>query len=112
MKPTDMPTLESYNSTPTFTESSVPAGLLADHSTKDGVWGLIHVTQGRLRYCITDPGRNPEEWELNPDSDPGVVEPTILHRVEPMGPVQFHVEFLRTPTSNAAARTPSKQTKS
>ena len=97
MKPADMPVLESYKRTPTFTENSVPAGLLAEHSTKEGVWGLIHVTQGRLRYFITDPRREPEEYVLDPGTEPGVVEPTILHRVEPMGSVEFQVEFLRAP---------------
>ena len=38
--------LEPYKRTNTFTEDSVPAGLLAEHSTKDGVWGLIHVEKG------------------------------------------------------------------
>ena len=97
MKPADMPLLESYKRTPNFTENSVPAGLLADHSTKEGVWGLIHVTQGRLRYFITDPRREPEQYVLDPGTEPGVVEPTILHRVEPMGSVEFQVEFLRAP---------------
>lgn len=97
MKPADMPVLESYKRTPNFTENSVPAGLLADHSTKEGVWGLIHVTQGRLRYFITDPRREPEQYVLDPGTEPGVVEPTILHRVEPMGSVEFQVEFLRAP---------------
>ena len=97
MKPAEMPVLESYKRTPTFTENSVPAGLLADHSTKEGVWGLIHVTQGRLRYFITDPRREPEQYVLDPGTEPGVIEPTILHRVEPMGSVEFQVEFLRAP---------------
>jgi tellurite resistance-related uncharacterized protein len=87
--------LEPYQRTPTFTEASVLAGLLKDHSTKAGTWGLIRVEQGRLRYVITDPAREPAERILTPDSQPGIVEPAILHRVEPLGPVRFHVEFLR-----------------
>jgi hypothetical protein len=27
-----------------------------------------------------------------------VIEPTIVHRVEPLGEVRFHVEFLRVAT--------------
>lgn len=87
--------LESYRRTPTFTEASVPPGLLKDHLTKEGAWGLIRVEEGRLLYAITDPAREPAEHILTPDSAPGVVEPGILHRVEPLGPVRFHVEFLR-----------------
>jgi tellurite resistance-related uncharacterized protein len=90
-------TLGAYKRTPTFTETSAPAGLLKDHSTKAGTWGLIRVEQGKLRYLVTDPRRPSEERMLTPDSEPGVVEPTIYHRVEPAGPVRFHVEFLRAP---------------
>ena len=28
---------------------------------------------------------------------PGVVEPEVAHEVEPLGPVRFLVEFLRSP---------------
>jgi len=89
--------LESYSRTATFTQESVPAALRRDHSTKVGSWGLIHVEQGTLRYRVTDPRRIATERELTPDTTPGVVEPTILHHVEPLGPVRFHVEFLRQP---------------
>ena len=88
--------LEPYKRTPTFTEATVPAGLLADHSTKEGTWGLIVVEHGKLRYAVTDPRRTPAERVLTPESGPGIVEPTIVHRVEPIGQVRFHVEFLRS----------------
>jgi tellurite methyltransferase len=39
-----------YKRTPTFTEATVPRGLLETHSTKEGVWGLIHVVEGELEY--------------------------------------------------------------
>jgi len=91
------PGLVSYRRTATFTEDSVPAALRADHDTKPGTWGLIHVEAGRLRYRITDPRRDFTEILLSPDDPPGVVEPTILHNVEPEGPVRFHVEFWRAP---------------
>lgn len=87
--------LEAYKRTATFTQSTVPAGLLSDHSTKDGVWGLIRVEEGALRYVVTDPRRTRAERVLTTQDPPGVVEPTILHHVEPLGPVRFHVEFLR-----------------
>lgn len=87
--------LRSYKRTATFTESTVPAGLLRDHTTKEGAWGLIRVEQGTLRYVVTDPRRAPEDHLLTPDGGPGVVEPTILHHVEPLGSVRFHVEFLK-----------------
>lgn len=87
--------LEPYKRTPTFTEDTVPAGLLSEHSTKDGVWGLIKVEEGSLRYVVTDPRRAPTQTLLTPEGEFGIVEPTILHRVEPIGAVRFHVQFLR-----------------
>ena len=87
--------LQSYKRTATFTEGTTPAALISDHSTKAEVWGLIHVEEGSLRYLVTDSRRQPSEQILTPDSGPGIVEPTILHKVEPIGPVRFCVEFLR-----------------
>jgi tellurite resistance-related uncharacterized protein len=89
------PGLTSYRRTSSFTEAIVPAALLNDHSTKEGTWGLIHVEEGRLRYAVTDPRREAGEWNLVPEGPSGIIEPTILHRVEPLGPVRFYVEFLR-----------------
>lgn len=86
---------QPYRRTETFTEATVPAGLLRAHTTKEGAWALIHVLTGRLRYQITDPRRPADETVLTPGGPPGVVEPTILHQVEPLGPVEFYVEFHR-----------------
>lgn len=106
--------LKPYKRTATFTETTVPAGLLGNHSTKSGVWGLIHVEEGALRYVVTDPRRVSSERLLTPEGEPGIVEPAIVHRVEPVGPVRFHVEFLRArgsagatqPVHNHNGRTP------
>jgi tellurite resistance-related uncharacterized protein len=87
--------LRAYKRTAEFTEATVPAGLLKAHSTKAGVWGHIHVLEGRLAYRICDPRRPASETVLTPEGEPGVVEPTILHEVEPQGAVRFFVEFLR-----------------
>ena len=87
--------LISYKRTPEFSEGNVPAGLIRAHSTKDGVWGLIHVLEGKLLYRVLDERREAAELLLEPGSPPGIVEPTILHEVEPVGPVRFQVEFLR-----------------
>jgi tellurite resistance-related uncharacterized protein len=91
--------VQPYARTAVFTEATVPAGLLRRHTTKAGAWGLIRVLEGRLAYRISDPRRPASETILSPDRGPGVVEPTILHEVEPLGPVRFYVEFLRAPTA-------------
>lgn len=83
-----------YHSTPRFTEDTIPAALLGDHDTKEGVWGLIRVMRGHLRYHVTDERRISSSFDLHEGLD-GIVEPTIRHRVEPVGPVEFQVEFYR-----------------
>lgn len=87
--------LAPYRRTGDFTEATVPSALLGDHATKEGVWGLIHVEAGRLRYRVTDPRRPASETVLIAGGAPGIIEPTILHHVEPLGTVRFHVEFHR-----------------
>lgn len=81
-----------YKRTPEFTELSVPKGLLSDHQTKEGVWGKIVILQGYLEYTIIEPEL--EVIELSA-SKPGVVEPSILHYIKPLGKVNFYVEFYR-----------------
>ena len=81
-----------YKKTPEFTEENIPAGLLKDHQTKQGVWGNIVILEGRLEYTILEPEL--ETTKLNEIKD-GVVEPTILHHIKPLGKVRFYVEFYR-----------------
>lgn len=87
------PKFAAYKRTAVFSESTVPEGLKRDHATKAGVWGMIVVVEGRLRYRIDDWGR---EEELSPAA-PGIVVPEVRHHVEPLGPVRFFVEFYRAP---------------
>jgi tellurite resistance-related uncharacterized protein len=91
------PDLVPYRRTTEFTENTVPAGLLRAHATKAGAWGLIRVLEGRLAFRITDARRPASETVLTAEGEPGVVEPTILHEVEPLGPVRFYVQFLQAP---------------
>ncbi len=72
-----------------FDEHSLPAGLRREHRTKLGVWGVIRVLEGRLRYEVLDPV---SETILDP-AHPGLVLPNIPHRVEPLGPVRMQVDF-------------------
>ena len=83
----DLPELVPYRRTPTFTESSVPAGLLRDHRTKPGVYGRIHVEAGCLRY--TDATGE----QLLTAGAVAVSRPEQTHAVEPVGMVRFYVEF-------------------
>jgi tellurite resistance-related uncharacterized protein len=44
-----------YKCTPIFDETTLPAGLRREHRTKAGVWGVIRVLEGRLRYRVLEP---------------------------------------------------------
>lgn len=84
--------VSAYKRTPEFTQETVPVGLLSAHQTKKGTWGLIVVLEGNLEYRILEPEL--ETVSLNKNLA-GVVEPTILHEVQPQGEVRFYVEFYR-----------------
>lgn len=81
-----------YKRTPEFTEDTVPAGLLRAHQTKGSVWAKIVVLEGRLQYTINEPEKEVTVLDSNTF---GVIEPTVLHEVKPLGPVRFYVEFHR-----------------
>lgn len=82
----------AYKRTPVFEQDDIPAGLRRDHATKPGVWGVIHVLGGRLRYVVEPPLAS--ERLLEPGVT-GIVVPEVLHRVEAEGAVRFYVEFHR-----------------
>ena len=84
--------VEIYKQTPEFNNETVPKGLLKAHQTKEGTWGKIIVLEGKLRYRILEP--EVEVIDLSPEKH-GVVEPTILHEVEPLTDMRFYVEFYR-----------------
>lgn len=89
----DMPSaVRFYKRTAEFDNESVPNGLLKAHRTKSGTWGKIVVLKGVLEYRILEPEY--QAIELSPNKY-GVIEPTILHEVEPLTEVRFCVEFYR-----------------
>jgi tellurite methyltransferase len=91
----DMPVLPAelsvYKRTAELTEQTIPSGLLKDHTTKAGVWARIVVTHGALEFSFGEPRRS---FVLDREHV-GIVKPEVPHRVQPLGAVSFHVEFLR-----------------
>lgn len=86
--------VRAYKRTRELDASSIPDGLKNNHSTKPGVWAVIHVLEGRLRYVVDEPLAC--DRILDPEHD-GVIVPEILHRIEADGDVRFYIEFLRRP---------------
>lgn len=80
-----------YRRTATFTQDTIPAGLLRAHSS--GIWALIHVMEGKLLYRVGGPRSS--ERIIGPGDRPGLIEPHRLHEVAPLGPVRFYLEFHR-----------------
>jgi len=78
-----------YKRTAVFDESTLPAGLRREHRTKPGVWGVIRVLDGRVRYEVLEPAA---EVILEPGY-PGLVQPEQPHLLEPLGPVRLQIEF-------------------
>lgn len=72
-----------------FDENTLPAGLRKEHRTKAGVWGVIRILEGRVRYQVLDPV---SDTILDPDH-PGLVLPDQPHFVEPLGVMRMQVEF-------------------
>ncbi|MEO8841034.1 MAG: DUF3565 domain-containing protein [Kofleriaceae bacterium] len=90
----------AYKRTPDFDQLSIPSALRKDHSTKPGVWGVIHVLAGRLHYVVEAPLAS--ERMLEPGVL-GIVVPEVLHRVSPDGDVRFFVEFHHAVTADAGS---------
>jgi tellurite resistance-related uncharacterized protein len=86
------PHVSAYKKTPIFDETTVPAGLLKDHHTKELVWAKIVVLSGILEYRVE--GSHAQVYVLT-DTKPGVVEPTVVHSIKPKGETRFYVEFYK-----------------
>lgn len=78
-----------YKRTPVFDETTLPAGLRREHRTKPGVWGVIRVFEGRIRYRLLDT----ESVTILDPGHPGLVLPDQPHLVEPLGPIRMQIEF-------------------
>jgi tellurite resistance-related uncharacterized protein len=92
-----MPTLPtnvtSYKRTPNFTQATVPRGLLKDHSTKAGTWGVLTVLSGALYYHITLT-QSSQSYALAVDVA-GIIVPEQKHYIELTGEAEYYLEFYR-----------------
>jgi tellurite resistance-related uncharacterized protein len=81
----------AYKRTPIFDQDNLPTALREHHQTKPGVWGVIHILEGKLTYTTYEPFA---QQILEPEV-PGIVRPSQSHKVQPLGSVRFFVEFHR-----------------
>jgi tellurite resistance-related uncharacterized protein len=87
----------AWRATPLYTHETVPAALTTDHRTKPATWAKIIVLEGALRYQVPPLGRT---FVLD-CAHPGIVLPEVEHRVAPLGPLRFYLEFYRAPETGA-----------
>jgi tellurite methyltransferase len=80
----------AYRRTSTFTAESMPIGLRHHHSTKCGVWGVINVLEGQLRYRIHEPYHCEVVLERQTK---GIILPEVEHEVDPLSNAEFYIEF-------------------
>lgn len=82
--------LKPYKKTPIFNQETIPKGFRRAHSTKKGVWALITVLSGNVRYVVDYLGSK----SMNLDQySQGVISPQMEHHLEVIGDVELYVEF-------------------
>lgn len=79
-----------YKSTPSFTDQTLPAGLLKQHTTAAGTWARIVLSDGEIGYRLGAPLNR--YFRLTP-AYTGIIPPQVAHALEPCGPVVLHIEF-------------------
>lgn len=84
--------LTLQRTTPTFDESSVPAGLLRAHQVAANVWGRLVVEAGAIGFVFEDA---PDDVRIVAAGQTQVIPPERPHHVVIDGPAQFAVEFYR-----------------
>lgn len=82
--------LEGYKKTPVFNQETIPKGFRRAHSTKKGVWAIIHVLSGKVRYMVDD--LSDQSFDLDQHTQ-GVIAPQMEHHLEVIGDVELYVEF-------------------
>ncbi len=82
--------LTEYKRTAEFTTTTVPAGLLRHHTTKAGIWGRLHVVEGRVHY---QPDGLPAQDVRG--GEHANIPPLLPHSIQPDVGARFYVAFYR-----------------
>jgi tellurite resistance-related uncharacterized protein len=86
--------LSPVRTTTTWTEATLPGALRRRHRLAAGVWGLLHVERGEVRFVARTDPRLDRVLTAGTEQP---IPPDVEHHIEPLGPVGVHLEFLRRP---------------
>ena len=78
-----------------FGAHDTPAALRAAHRVAPGVWGLLRVRSGSVRFVLVGPAGGREQRRELVAGDTQVIERDVAHHVEPGDDARFVVEFHR-----------------
>lgn len=84
------PGFSPYKQTPEYDQDTVPRGLLAEHSLKEGSWGRIDVLEGQVEVALQGCGKRRLTRAM-----PCYLPPIVPHQLVLCGPVRLQVVFLR-----------------
>lgn len=96
----EMTSAAPYRSSPAFDERSLPEALRHRHATKEGVWGVIRILEGRARLVWPDSGTE----TILDENTPGLILPGQPHFVEPLEAVKLQIDFHDRPPEHPAGR--------
>lgn len=83
-----------------FDAATIPAGLLRRHDLKPGVWGVLTIAAGRIRFCWDDEAGGSR---LLAPGDVLLIPPTVPHHLEREGPVRLSIAFHAEHPSDSTA---------
>ena len=75
-----------------WTDETLPRAVRRDHRIASGLWGLLTVHAGRVRFVA---GTAPPIDRVLGAGDEQPIPPEVAHHVEPLGPMACAVTFLR-----------------
>ncbi|MCF8881485.1 DUF1971 domain-containing protein [Erythrobacter sp. SN021] len=84
--------LKTYRQIGPFDETSLPAGLLAEHRLKPGTWGRLEMIAGAVMLVWDDEAGGRERLSA---SDIARIPPQRPHHLEPEGPFTLSIAFQR-----------------
>ena len=83
--------LHVVRTTPTWDDRTMPDALRRAHRIAGGIWGVLRVTSGSLRFVAdTDPRTDVAVGPASPQAIP----PDVEHHVEPTPGTRFAIELL------------------